>query len=542
MDNYAAYMFLLDMNECCAQFIVMGNSKGIIAAGHELTANAGAMILESGGNAYDAILAAAAASCVCEPILSSLGGGGFLLACPEGMDSIVYDFFVKTSFQRVSSGDLDFKAVNVHFGSESQEFHIGKGAVAVPGQVAGFFEIHKSLCTMPIQDIFAPAIEYAKKGVRINRYQGFLLDVNREIITADEECKKLFTDKDNINTLLQEGQVMSLPEMSDVLDVLTIEGADLFYRGEIASLICADMKDGGLIKRSDMEGYCVEKRDVLALEYKGVNIEMNPPPAIGGLLISFGLKLLKDTNFGFVDSDSEEYIEILAHVLELTQAARIEKEASGKGKLCKEIIAPDFVELYRREIIERIITSKGTTHISVIDSKGNMASMTLSNGEGSSYVIPGTAIQMNNMLGEKDLNPAGFHKWKGAKRLSSMMTPMVMRWPDGRKVVTGSAGANRIRSALLQQIVRLVDFGVSIEDSVTSPRIHVEHSHLSIEGGFKGDMKDVLKQYPDHTLWEELNMFFGGINSVGSGAGLVGSCAGLSGCGDPRRDGVCIKV
>ena len=118
--------------------------------------------------------------------------------------------------------------------------------------------------------------------------------------------------------------------------------------------------------------------------------------------------------------------------------------------------------------------SRGTTHVSVADEFGNLASLTTSNGEGSAYVLPGTGIMMNNMLGEEDLNPGGFHRWTEDTRLASMMCPTVARLADGSQVALGTGGSNRIRSAVLQVLVNLFEFDLPLEQAVMAPRLHLE--------------------------------------------------------------------
>lgn len=501
----------------------------MIAAGHELTAQAGVEILNAGGNAFDAILASLAASCVCEPILSSFAGGGFLLASPVGGESSVYDFFVKTPRRPQQGKPFDFKDVDVYYGAVTQKFHIGKASVGVPGIVLGMFEIHRDLGSIPMKDILAPAMDYARKGIRTNAYQAFLFQVVRDILATDETCANLFSSPAASDQLLQEGETMILPEMADFMEVLTIEGPDIFYRGEIAQMIAREMEEGGLITRTDLENYDVVRRKPLTVDYHGAKIEMNAPPSAGGLLIAFGLNLLEKINIAQYAHNAEDYLLALAQVMDMTQKARLEKESLGCLKSC--FLHPDFVEIYRRELAGRPAVSRGTTHISAIDADRNMASMTVSIGEGSGCVIPGTATQMNNMLGEKDLNPAGFHNWEPGERLCSMMTPTMIKWPDGSQVATGTGGANRIRTAMLQQIVKLVDYKLSIEESVTSPRIHLEDGQLDIEGGFDGRFTELLTRYSDHNRWEGPSMFFGGIHAVGFDG------RGINGCGDPRRDG-----
>ena len=173
-----------------------------------------------------------------------------------------------------------------------------------------------------------------------------------------------------------------------------------------------------------------------------------------------------------------------------------------------------------------------TTHLSVIDDDGNAASVTTSNGEGSSYVLPGTSIMANNMLGEADLNPLGFHQWTPNQRMSSMMAPtMVLR--DGRPyLVLGSGGSNRIRTAILQVIANLVDFSMPLEAAVAAPRIHWENDVFHLEPGFKQPGLESVIGTAKPVWWQTKNMFFGGVHAVG-----LDDAGHLHGAGDSRRSG-----
>ena len=506
-------------------------SLGVVAAGHEVTAKAAEEILRAGGNAYDAILAALCASTVAEPVLSSIGGGGFLLAAPHGEKPVVYDFFTQTPCQVRPESEMDFYGIHADFGTVTQEFHIGRASLGVPGVVKGVFDVHRDLGSMPLPDVFAPAIQFAKEGVVTSPYQAYLFNVVQATYQAGQACMDIYGSRKDEGAMIQEGEVLKNPALANFLDVLAIEGEDLFYRGEAAQRLVRDMADGGLISMEDMAGYTVEKREPLELHYHDVYIEMNSPPAAGGLLIAFGLKLLEKAGVKDLAPGSEEYVMLIADVLEKTLLARADLEAGGKSASC--LLDEAYLSVYREQVLQRKMSTRGTTHMSVIDKDKNMASLTVSNGEGSGYVIPDTGIVMNNMLGEEDLNPHGFHAWTPNTRLSSMMTPTTILWPDGSRVATGSGGSNRIRTALLQLIVHLIDHGMPIEDAVSAPRIHFENGCLDIEGGFDGELVDLCAAYPTHNRWDDRNMFFGGTHTVGV------SNKGFSGAGDPRRSGVC---
>ena len=227
----------------------------------------------------------------------------------------------------------------------------------------------------------------------------------------------------------------------------------------------------------------------------------------------------------------------MARALELTQEARARALDSGAAALDGAMLRPDFVALYRNRVAPFPQAPRGTTQISVIDASGNLAALSVSNGEGCGYVIPGTGIVMNNMLGEEDLNPGGFHRWRENERMSSMMAPCAVSWPDGRLLALGSGGSNRIRSAMLQVLLHVIDFELPLEEAVHEPRIHFEDDLLSVEGDIDPErIRPLLDAYPSHHLWEGRNMFFGGTHCV------LSAGPGFQAVGDSRRGGAGLVV
>jgi len=517
----------------------MTRARGVVAAGNRYTAAAAEALLRGGGNAFDAALAALGAACVAEPVLASLGGGGFLLAQPADGAPRVYDFFVHTPRARKPPGELDFHPVIADFGTARQEFHIGRGSAAVPGVVRGLFEVHGDLATVPMRELLAPAIGYARDGVGICGFQEFLLQVVRAIYVATPEGAAVYASPQRAGELIGEGEVLHQPDLADALESIAAEGPDLFYRGEIARSVVADMVSGGLLSGADFEAYRVERRAPLALDYRARRVLTNPPPSSGGILIAFALALLEAADAARAGFGSADHVGTLARVMGCTAEARLAALAErGEGGLVEErLLDPALLRRYRDEIAGRARGARGTTHVSVIDAQGNIASLSVSNGEGCAYVIPGTGVILNNMLGEEDLNPGGFHRWAPDHRMTSMMAPSLVLEADGARIAAGSGGSNRIRSAILQVLVNLMDFHMDVEEAVPAPRVHLEEGLLSIEGGFDRErLAPVLAEYPSHQLWDSLNLFFGGAHT----ATLRGDA--LRGAGDPRRAGVAAVV
>ncbi len=170
----------------------------------------------------------------------------------------------------------------------------------------------------------------------------------------------------------------------------------------------------------------------------------------------------------------------------------------------------------------------GTTHISVCDPEGNAASMSLSNGEGSGYLAPGTGIMLNNMLGEDDLHPEGFHASPPGQRVASMMAPSLVLENGEARLILGSGGSKRIRSAIFQVITHVVDHGMAARDAVEAPRLHWDGEQLQLEPGFGDDAVEALRRSWRVNAWPERNLYFGGVNAVDPAA---------AGAGDSRRCG-----
>jgi gamma-glutamyltranspeptidase/glutathione hydrolase len=509
-------------------------SRGVVAAGHPVTADAARDTLAAGGNAFDAVLAAMLAACVAEPVLASLGGGGFLLAHPAGSEPEVFDFFVQTPLNQRPLEEIDFRPIVADFGSAQQEFHIGLGTIATPGVVAGFFDIHGALGTLPAHVIAGPAIEAAREGVVVNGFQHYIATIVAPILNASPAALSLHACADHPGDLAAKGTRLTNPALADTLETLCREGAGVFYAGEIGQSIArACREDGGWLCAEDLQGYRTVRRRPLCAAFGGHRLFLNPPPSIGGTLLAFALGLLDGQPA--CDPATDTGIVAIADAMAATQTARRDHriDFGVDEALAQRMLAPDNLARYRRAI-NGAVSTRGTTHISVADQAGNLASLTLSNGEGSGFVAPGSGIMLNNMLGEEDLNARGFHRWPTGTRVSSMMSPTLAHSSDGDWYALGSGGSNRIRSAILQTLLHVLAAGRSLDDAVHRPRVHVENDHLSVEAGFPESAVGRLRErFPEHHLWPTVNLFFGGAHSV-----LRRADGSIDGAGDPRRGGV----
>ncbi len=517
-------------------------NKGMVACGHIETGRAAAAMLELGGNAFDAVLAAMCAACVAEPILASLGGGGFLLARPVRArladQPMVFDFFGQTPKARVNEDEADFIPVLADFGATQQEFHVGMASIATPGVVKGLFAAHRALGRMPLREVVAPAVELARTGVRTTAIQAYMARVVGAILRHSPAAFALLASRERPDDLVGAGETYTMPAFADVLEVLAIEGEDLFYHGEIArDLVAACASGGGHLRMADLKDYRVDVRKPIEVEIFASRLSLNPPPSSGGILIAFALELIRNFPFRSEHRGSADYARTLTRAMAATNRARIEAkfhEAPDEA-VADLALDPALLARYRRDVFAEPAGRGATTHISAIDAAGNAASLSISNGEGSGYVIPGTDIMLNNMLGEDDINPHGHQRWPTDRRLCSMMTPVLGVGRDGGVTAMGSGGSNRIRTAILQVLLDTFGFKADLDRAVDAPRLHLEGDKLSMEPGFSEAVVRALGSGFEIDPWSEKNMFFGGVHAVRRDAK-----GGFTAAADARRDGAII--
>jgi gamma-glutamyltranspeptidase / glutathione hydrolase len=337
------------------------------------------------------------------------------------------------------------------------------------------------------------------------------------------------------------GDLLQIPNVANILEQLAEAGPELFYRGELGQQLVQDCEaQGGLITQADLEQYAVVERSPLSFTYQSHQLLTNPPPSSGGALIAFALALLEEADlrsFG-----STQHLTALVQAMGLTNLARKDGYDAQiyDPDVAERFLSQPHLQQYHSQMVHPLSgglppDSKlgSTTHISVIDGEGNAASVTASNGEGSGYVIPGTGIMLNNMLGEADLNPQGFHQWQPNRRLSSMMAPTLVIDRGQPRLCLGSGGSNRIRTAILQVLLNKLNLGMSLAAAVAAPRVHWEDEVLNWEPGFDAGAIARASTVRDTVIpWSAPNMFFGGVHGVGwDGA------HGFEAVGDLRRCG-----
>jgi gamma-glutamyltranspeptidase/glutathione hydrolase len=494
-----------------------GGQLGVVAAGHPGSARAGADVMLAGGNAVDAALAAMLASFACEPLLTGLGAGGYMLVVAPDQAPTLLDFFVEAPGRGPAPAQRsELIPVPVSFGDAVQMFHVGAASVGTFGMPAGVCEAARRFGRVPLEQLVEPAAALARRGVALNRQQAYIVEILGGIVTSTPEARALFAPD---GRLLRAGERLRQPELGDALLRLGAEGARPFYEGDLgAAIVDWVAARGGLVTTEDLAAYEAVDREPLRVSYRGRDVLTNPPPSAGGILIARALAMLD----GAPSPPSPVQV---VEVMERTQSERTPAFLAGLGD-------PEFV----RDFLARPVGRLGsTTHIAALDRDGWACSVTCSNGSASGVIVPGTGVHLNNMLGEQDLNPLGFHRHPPGRRMPSMMSPTIVMRGGAAELAAGSAGSNRIRSAVLQTIIRSIDEGLEAQAAVEAPRVHFEDGMVYTEPGI--DVVALEAAGREVSPFRERNLFFGGAQ-----AAALDPVGGFSGGGDPRRGGAAIVV
>ncbi len=479
-----------------------------VAAGSAGAVDAAVQVLATGGSAVDAVLAAAFASVMTEPVLSSLGGGGFLLHAPADGEPELLDFFVTVPGLGGPAGEPHVETVVVDFAkagpaasTSEQVFHGGWGTVAVPGSLAGHLDAHRRWGRLPLADVVAPAAALARDGVVLSPVQQRFLLLVTELLRLTPESRELFSRTEI------DGSYRN-PAYAGLLDALaagTITAQDdPAYAGPLAR---AAQEHGGLLADEDLAAYVPELRAPATLARNGARVWTNPAPSAGGPIV----------------------LDALARVAVGQRRTEWASVAAAQA---------DAVEAHRRPGT----VPTGTTHVTVVDADGSFAALTTSNGSQSGAVVPGWGVTLNNMLGEEDLQP-GEPLPPGA-RMGSMMAPTLVAWPDGRRAALGTGGSERIRSAILCVLARLVDEGDDLASAVAAPRVHVSGDRVvHVEPGLEEHELAAIAElvaargWPAYDGWPTTNIYFGGVHAVQRDAD-----GGVTAVGDARRGGAAAVV
>jgi gamma-glutamyltranspeptidase/glutathione hydrolase len=479
-----------------------------IAAPNAAAAGAAEQVARAGGNAVDAALAAVLVTMVNEIGVVTLSSGGFVTVQPSsGRPAYTVDGWMDMP-GRDSAAPGDTWDVATEYGG-GLGITIGPGSVAVHGAVAAMGEAHRREGRVPWAEIVAPAVDVARAGIELSAASRFYLAfVHDDIFGWDPASRAALHDENGAVT----GEPIVLADLVRSLELIAEQGPSALHTGELARLISADVRGrGGLLGPTDLAAYRPVVRPALVTRMAGWALATAPPPSVGGACLAAMLRLLDGRLHGVVEQDDRAWLvrvqrAVLGHRLNVLDASA-DLDADARA----------YLELIDRDPMQ-VLESGSTAHVSATDRDGLACSVTVSSGYGSGMIAEGTGIWLNNCLGEQELNPAGPAGRPPGSRLLSNMAPTVGRHRDGSTLAVGSPGADRITTAIAQVLAGYVSGGMSLEEAVCHPRVHVHRA---------GRSDEQIKVETD------LTMYFGGV-----GAALTGPDGSLDAAADPRRNGV----
>lgn len=527
---------------------------GVIAAGGPETAVAGAAMLEKGGNAVDAAVAAAFVSFIAEIGVVHWGGSGIAhIFDPQQNRSLIYDFFSDTPGRKgTPPARPDFTRVVVDFGATTQEFYLGRASVAVPGNIFGLCQLAADYGRLPLPTLLEPALRLAERGTRLEPFQAATCDLLAAIYTHTPAMRAIFAPHDRI---IRPGETLFIPDLAQTIKMLAAEGADLLRHGRLAQALVADQQaHGGLVTADDLAAYTVHKIEAIRLPYREFEILLPPPSSTGGVLTAFTLKLLSRFSLTRRRHGSADHLQLLSEIMVATNRARPFWDAWSErlpvAAAVDQFLNDDFIQPYYESVAAALAARQvtpfvpeppspnNTSHLSVIDGDGLAVSLTTTAGESAGYLVPGTGFIPNNMMGEADLHPNGFHRRPPGVRLPTMMTPAIVLKDGMTRLVVGSGGSIRIRSAVLQVLSNLLDYGMKLNEAVNTARVHVESGALQCEAGYDPTaVAELEARGYAVNRWPTRSIYFGGAHAVSRT--LDGR---LVAAGDNRRGGAVAAV
>ena len=464
----------------------------------------------------DACLASGVMAWVVEPFFASIGGSGFIaVRSPDGSIA-VYDGNNAMPHTVPENPGAGLKRTYLDY-SNGMYTGIGGGSVAVPGILKALYQAWEGHGHIEWEALFAPAIEAARNGIDFPRTSAYYLSVTYNEIWAEyPDATALFTVD---GRPMLEGERLVQPDLAEALEMVAAGGPDVFYEGELAREIAdAIVVDGGFWGVQDLKQFEAHCRSPIGTYAFGWRIESNPPPAVGGAVLTHMLALLDQT-------DLNDPLERLRAIVEAERAA-----VGFRGEKYQEPgeIAGNLDEALAR-IRKRPMESGDTTHMSTADSDGYVCALTESNGYGAGLVVHG--MLLNNTLGEEELNPLGAHRLPPGSRCHSNMAPTIATGPD-TCVGIGSPGADRITGAIAQTLMSIAVDGLALGEAVAAPRAHLavkpEGELMCYEPGLPGDRLGSYVPRP----YDDLHMFFGAVQTAS-----VSDDGTVDAAHDPRRSG-----
>jgi gamma-glutamyltranspeptidase/glutathione hydrolase len=490
----------------------------------QLAADAAAEVADAGGNAVDCAIAASLLAMNTQPGVCALAGGAYVTLWHPDHDPITVDGNVSVPGSGLSQNHEAFvESVYMEYGGGIETL-VGAGSVAVPGSLSALAATAEKFGQVEWRKLLQPSIRAATDGFPLAAACHYYLQYSGDLVFGrSAEGHAALHDK---NGQLKEcGSTIVVPHLADTLDAIAQEGARVFYEGEIATKIARHSKDNnGLLTADDLKNYQPEFRAALMTKLGDWRIATNPAPAVGGAVLTAMLAAFEKQPISTWDRDAAR------QMLEVQRAALSYRKNHLDLADDTVLAIEHFLTLARSQLRPAEWSSSSTVHTSSVDDTGLACAITASSGYGSGDMPQGTGLWLNNCLGELELNRRGLQAGPAGARLPSNMAPSTARTADS-VLALGSPGAGRITTALHQFLINFVQVGLSLEDAVAHPRMHLDVSgnkeSLAMETGLPSLGPDIaVAEYP------ELNMYFGGV-----AAALFDRQTGFRLAADPRREG-----
>ncbi len=464
--------------------------KAMVVSARVEASKIGSSIMERGGNAFDAMVATELALAVAYPYAGNIGGGGFMVYREANGNTGGLDYREKAPLLAHKDMYLDSLG-NVIPGKST----LGATAVGVPGTVAGVMAVHEKFGSLPIQEIMAPVIQLAEKGVVVTKKQEERLDHFRELFIQVNSDSTFFARS------FKEGDTIKYPALAKTLQKVSEKGKDGFYKGEVAQKLAQFIQSkGGFVSVEDLARYEAKWRSPIVFNYKDLKIISMSPPSSGGFTINQIFKMIEPYKMSDYEHNSMQAIQLF------TEAAR--RAYADRNYFLGD---PDFVDIpldallndaYLKERMqdfsfERATTSDAvshgkvlitesdeTTHYSIVDSFGNAvsATTTINGGYGSKLYSDELGFFLNNEMDDFSAKPgvpnmfgligAEANSIAAEKRMLSSMTPTIVEKNGKLWMVVGSPGGSTIITAVAQTILNCYEFDMSMQEAVNAPRFH----------------------------------------------------------------------
>jgi gamma-glutamyltranspeptidase/glutathione hydrolase len=506
-------------------------ANGMVASAHALASQAGVEILKAGGNAVDAAVAAAFAIGVVEPNASGIGGEGMMVI-----------FLVKTR----KAIAIDYRSAAPASAAYPEGIpSIGHAAVAVPGTVAGLSLALEKYGTMTLAQVLAPAIKLASEGFAISPTLASVILDNFEPVSKEESLAKIFCPE---GLPLEAADILKNPDLARSLRKIAAGGRDVFYRGELAEKIAAEMHErGGFITKDDLAGYRALEREPVQGTYRGYGLISAPPP-VGGLAVVEILQILEHFELGRYGPLSPRRIHLMAEGMKrgMTDWRAFVADPDFvkvpvAGLLAKPYAKARAAEVDPERISENIAPgdparnqSPSTTSLSVIDKAGNMVALTqtISDFFGAKVMVADTGIILNNEM--KNFSAKGINALAPGKRMRTTISPTILLRKGKAFATIGTPGAARILTTMPLVISNLIDYKMGIQEAIEMPRFFPSNKDLAIEPRLPEEtVAELVKMGYKMKPLGDFDLFFGGAQGI-----IINPKTGMRvGGADPRRDG-----